>query len=226
MGVTLGAGLSLKWVRDQLSSSEQAVAALTGSDAYQYLTEEAAKAPAGSEGLIYLPYLMGERTPHVDPNAKGVFFGLSGRHSRAHMIRSVLEGVAYSLRDSLEILRSMGVPLGEVRFSGGGGRSLLWRQIQADVFGLQGVTLNVSEGPSYGAALLAGVGTGVYASVEEACDETLGVIERCAPVPRNVRTYDRFYPIYRALYPALKPQFDAVTAAVDATLAAAAPAAN
>ena len=222
MGVTLGAGLSLKWVRDELSSAETSVAALTGADAYEYLTAEAENAPAGSEGLICLPYMMGERTPHLDPNAKGVYFGLTGRHTRAHLVRSVLEGVAYSLRDSLEILKEMGVPLGEVRFSGGGGRSLLWRQIQADVFGLQGVTLNVSEGPSYGAALLAGVGTGVYASVEEACEETLGVIERCAPVPRNVRVYDRFYPIYRALYPALKPQFEAVTAAVAATLPAAA----
>jgi xylulokinase len=216
MGVTLGAGLSLKWVRDELSSSERSVAAMTGDDPYVYLTAEAAQAPVGSEGLIYLPYLMGERTPHLDPNAKGVFFGLTGRHTRVHLIRSVLEGVAYSLRDGLEILREIGVPLGEVRFSGGGGRSLLWRQIQADVFGLQGVTLNVGEGPSFGAALLAGVGTGVYASVEEACDETLGIVERCAPVPRNVRTYNRYYPIYRSLYQALKPQFDAVTTAVAA----------
>ena len=214
MAVTLGAGLSLRWFRDELAPAERLVGGMTGIDPYVFLTQEAEKAPVGSEGLIYLPYLMGERTPHRDPNAKGVFFGLTGRHTRAHFVRAVLEGVAYSLRDGLEILKSIGVPLGEVRFSGGGARSKVWRQIQADVFGLHGVTLNVGEGPAFGAALLAGVGTGVYGSVEEACDATLGVVERCAPVPSNARVYEKYYPIYRALYQALKPQFDAVTAAV------------
>lgn len=214
MGVTLGAGLSLKWFRDELGQAERTVGALTGVDPYVYLTQEAASAPAGSEGLIYLPYLMGERTPHLDANAKGAFFGLTGRHNRASMIRSILEGVAYSLRDGLEILKAIGVPLGEVRFSGGGGRSALWRQIQADVFGLSGVTLNVGEGPAYGVALLAGVGTGVWKSVEEACDATLRVVDRTEPIPANARAYDTYYPIYRGLYGALKPQFDAVTAAV------------
>ena len=214
MGVTLGAGLSLRWFRDEFAQVERAVSTLTGTDPYVYLTQEAAGAPAGAEGLIYLPYLMGERTPHLDPNAKGVLFGLTGRHTRATVVRAILEGVAYSLRDSLEILRDLGVPLGEVRFSGGGARSALWRQIQADVFGLSGVTLNVVEGPAYGVALLAGVGTGVYGSVEEACDATLRVVERTEPVPASVRTYAAYYPIYRALYQALKPQFDAVTTSV------------
>jgi xylulokinase len=213
MGVTLGAGLSLRWFRDQLGQPERAMGDLAGVDPYVYLMQEAEAAPAGSEGLIYLPYLMGERTPHLDPEARAVFFGLTGRHTRAHMIRSILEGVAYSLRDSLEILREMGAPLGEVRFSGGGARSALWRQIQADVFGLPGVTLNVGEGPAFGAALLAGVGTGAYATVEEACDATLRVEECTAPQPESVGVYARYYPIYRALYPALREQFAAVTAA-------------
>ncbi len=210
MGVTLGAGLSLRWFRDQFAQTERAMAELTGLDPYEYLTEEAARAPAGCEGLIYLPYLMGERTPHLDPHARGVFFGLTGRHTRAHVVRSILEGVAYSLRDSLELLREMGVPLGEVRFSGGGGRSRLWRQVQADVLGLPGVTLNVGEGPAFGVALLAGVGTGVWASAEEACDATLRVAESIAPDPTAAQTYQAYYPIYRELYGALKPAFEAV----------------
>ncbi len=213
MGVTLGAGLSLRWVRDELGQVEMAAGGLTGEDPYALLTAEAENAPAGCDGLIYLPYLMGERTPHLDPNARGVWFGLTGRHRRAHLVRSVLEGVAYSLKDSLELLRGLGVPLGEVRFSGGGGRSALWRQIQADVFGLGGVTLNVGEGPAYGVALLAGVGTGVWATVEEACDATLRVVERVTPDPGRMATYGRYYPIYRALYDSLKPQFAAVAAA-------------
>ncbi|MBI3976643.1 MAG: xylulokinase [Chloroflexi bacterium] len=218
MGVTLGAGLSLRWFRDELAQAERVVADLTGADPYDYLTQEAASAPAGVEGLMYLPYLMGERTPHLDPNARGVFFGLTARHTRGSAVRAVLEGVAYSLRDGLEVLKAMGVPLGEVRFSGGGGRSALWRQIQSDVFGLPGVTLSVSEGPAYGAALLAGVGTGVYGSVEEACAATLQVVDRVAPIPANVRTYETYYPIYRSLYHALKPQFDAVTQAAVSVL--------
>jgi xylulokinase len=212
--VTLGAGLSLRWLRDELSQAERSVSSLTGTDPYVYLTEEAEQAPAGSEGLIYLPYMMGERTPHMDPNAKGVLFGLTTRHARAHVVRALLEGVAYSLRDGLEIMREIGVPTGEIRFSGGGARSVLWRQIQSDVFGMNGVTLNVGEGPSFGSALLAGVGTGVYANVEDACNATLGVVDRIAPIEENVRRYDDFYCIYCSLYPALKPLFPALAAAV------------
>jgi xylulokinase len=207
MGVTLGAGLSLRWFRDQLGQPERAMAELTGADPYEYLMQEADAAPPGSDGLIYLPYLMGERTPHLDPLARAVFFGLTGRHTRNHMVRAILEGVAYSLRDSLEILREMGVPLGEVRFAGGGARSALWRQIQANVFELPGVTLNVSEGPAFGAALLAGVGTGVYSSVEEACQATLRAADRVEPQASAAAAYARMYPIFRALYPALREQF-------------------
>ncbi|MCL5025959.1 MAG: xylulokinase [Chloroflexi bacterium] len=213
MGVTLGAGLSLRWFRDEFGQAERALGELTGVDPYVYLAQEAERAPAGAEGLIFLPYLMGERTPHLDSNARGVLFGLTGRHTRASVVRAIMEGVAYSLRDSLEILKEMGVPLGEVRYSGGGARSALWRQIQADVFGLPGVTLNVGEGPAYGAALLASVGTGAYVSVEEACDATLQVAERTEPDPAGVAAYETYYPIYRSLYAALKPAFDKVTVA-------------
>jgi len=211
MGVTQGAGLSLRWFRDNFAGAELQTAFLTGGDSYDLLSKEAARAPAGSEGLLWLPYMMGERTPHLDPNAKGVLFGVTGRHQRFHVIRAIMEGVAYSLRDSFEIFKDMGVPVKQVRASGGGGRSELWRQIQADVFGREIVTINATEGPAYGVALLAGVGTGVWASVEEACAATIRVVTRQKPAKANVATYDSFYPTYRALYGALKPHFDRVT---------------
>lgn len=219
MGVTQGAGLSLRWFRDNFGEAEMLVSNLSGIDPYVLLDREAEQAPVGSEGLLFLPYLMGERAPHLDPDAKGVFFGITARHTRLHMVRAIFEGVAYSLRDALEIMRGeMAIPVEQVRASGGGGRSALWRQIQADVFNTELVTINVSEGPAYGVALLAGVGTGVWGSVEEACRATIEVVQHIRPIPENVAVYERFYAIYRALYPALKPQYDAVTAAVAATV--------
>lgn len=212
MGVMLSAGGSLRWYRDALAGPEREVAALLGVDPYRLITEEAAQAPVGSEGLIFLPYLTGERTPHADPYARGVFFGLTLRHDRRHMARAVLEGVAYGLRDSFEILQEMGVPIQEVRASGGGARSPLWRQIQADVTNREHVTINVDEGPAFGVALLAGVGTGVWGSVAEACRATIRVTDRCPPVPENAAIYARYYPIYRALYRCLAEQFAAVAA--------------
>jgi xylulokinase len=215
MGVTQGAGLSLRWFRDQCGGSETIVGKHTGQDPYELLTQEATLAEPGSEGLIFLPYLMGERAPHLDPNAKGVFFGLTGRHVRRHMVRAILEGVAYSLRDSLEIIvQEMGNPVRQVRASGGGGRSALWRQIQADVFGTEMVTINATEGPAYGAALLAAVGAGVYDSVEEACHDAISITEQTPPDAERSRRYNEYYEIYRALYPALKPSFDKVTEVV------------
>lgn len=211
MGVTQGAGLSMHWFRDNFAGIEMSTAALTGDDIYDLLTREAAQARPGSEGLIFLPYLMGERTPHLDANAKGVFFGLTARHTRFEMIRSIMEGVTYSLRDSLEILRSMNVPITQIRASGGGARSTLWRQIQADVFDTEMVTINALEGPAFGVALLAGVGAGIYKTVEEACQETITVVDSIKPVPNHVVFYDRYYQVYRSLYPALKPQMDTVS---------------
>jgi xylulokinase len=210
MAVTQGAGLSLRWFRDNFAAGEIVQARETGIDPYELMTGEAAGAPPGCEGLLYLPYLMGERTPHLDPLARGVFFGLTARHTRAHMIRAILEGVAYSLRDGLEIFREMGVPSAQIRASGGGGRSLLWRQIQADIFNREMVTINTTEGSAYGAALLAAAGTGGFRSVEEACRACIRVTERCEPASERVRMYDDYYAIYRDLYIRLRDSFRAV----------------
>jgi xylulokinase len=157
---------------------------------------------------------MGERTPHLDADAKGVFFGLTARHTRNDVIRSILEGVAYSLRDSFEILREMGVPIQQVRASGGGARSDLWRQIQADIFNTELVTVNASEGAAYGVALLAGVGTGIWKTVPDACDATIKITGRTAPSPERSGLYDSYYAVYRGLYGKLKPAYDQVAAVI------------
>jgi xylulokinase len=205
MGVTQGAGLSLRWFRDEVAGPlEIAAAQAAGQDIYAVMTESAATAPAGSEGLIFLPYLMGERTPILDPQARGVWFGLTAAHHRAHLTRSVLEGVAYSLKDSLEILLEMGVAVAEIRASGGGGKSPLWRQIQADTFNREVVTVNASEGPAYGAALLAGVGAGFWPSVAAACEATIQVTSSTRPDPQAAQVYARYYPVYNELYARLK----------------------
>jgi xylulokinase len=211
MGVMLSAAGSLRWFRDALGGAEMAQAAVNGADVYDLLAAEAAQAPPGCEGLIFLPYLTGERTPYPDPDARGVYFGLTLRHGKPHLIRAVLEGVAYGLRDSLELLRAQGVAVTQVRASGGGARSALWRQILADVFEAEIVGTNVNEGAAYGAALLAGVGTGVYPDVPAAAAATVRLTDRVAPGPAT-RVYADYYPIYRALYPALAPQFQVVSA--------------
>jgi xylulokinase len=208
MGVTQGAGLSLRWFRDEVAGPlEIQAAAAAGRDVYDVLADAAAQAPPGSDGLIFLPYLMGERTPHLDANARGVWFGLTAAHTRAHLTRSVMEGVAYSLRDCLEILVELGLPVDEIRASGGGGRSPLWRQIQADVFGREVVTVNAAEGPAYGAALLAGVGAGVWKSVVEACDACVAPTSRVTPRAEARAAHDRAYPLYGELYRRLAPLY-------------------
>ena len=206
MGVMLSAAGSLRWFRDALGQEEIAQAESSGADVYDILTQEADRAPAGSEGLVFLPYLSGERTPYADPDARGVFFGLTLRHGKEHMVRSVLEGVTYGLRDSLELMRAMGLEITQVRASGGGARSALWRQILADVFDVEIVLTNVTEGAAFGAALLAGVGTGLYRDVAEACDTVIKLTDRVEPGP-NRAVYADYYPIYRELYPALAPYF-------------------
>jgi xylulokinase len=210
MGVMLSAGGSLRWYRDALCAPEKRVAELSGKDAYDLIASEAATIECGSEGLLFLPYLTGERTPHPDPQARGAFIGLTVRHNRAHMARSVLEGVSFGLRDSLEILKSMNISIGNVRASGGGARSDIWRQIQADVFNFPLSTINVDEGPALGAALLAGVGAGLYTSVEEACSTVIKVMSSTPVIAENAAAYERYYQIYRALYPALKPSFNEI----------------
>ena len=214
MGVMLSAGGSFRWFRDTLGQMEKEIANLIGKDPYELLTEEATRAPVGSEGLIFLPYLTGERTPYPDPNARGVFMGLTLRHDKAHLGRAVLEGVAYGLRDSLELMKDLGLEIRQIRASGGGARSDLWRQILADVFDTELVVINVTEGAAYGAALLAGVGAGLYKNVAEACQQTVEVVQRTEPVKKNAALYGEFYPVYRALYGALKPSFDQVSQVV------------
>jgi xylulokinase len=210
MGVMLSAGGALRWYRDSIGQAEVAVAAALGIDPYDLLTREAATVEAGAEGLLFLPYLSGERTPYPDPNARGAFVGLTLRHGKPHMARSVLEGVSFGLRDSLELIRTMGVPIEQVRASGGGARSDLWRQIQADIFNTELVVVNSTEGAAFGAALIATVGAGLFASVTEAVENTVEVVTRTAPDAKNAAAYETLYPIYRGLYPALKPTFDAL----------------
>lgn len=212
MGVTLSAGGSLRWFRDALGHAEQDIAVLSDVDPYEILTAEAGNAPVGCEGLLFLPYLTGERTPYADPNARGAFFGLTLRHDKRHMVRAVLEGVAYSLRDCIELFHDLNIPIQQVRAVGGGARSVVWCQIISDVFGIELATVNITDSTAYGAALLAGVGTDVYASVPEACAETVRITDRTQPIVENQDIYNEYYPVYRSLYAALKPAFDDVAA--------------
>jgi len=211
MGVTQGAGLSLKWFRDNFCIEEKRTAELMDVDPYVLMDKEAERISAGCSGLIYLPYLMGERTPHLDPDAKGVFFGLSASHEKPHLIRAIMEGVVYSLKDCLEIIKEMGVGAVEIRASGGGGKSKLWRQMQADVFDADITTLSSGEGPALGVALLAGVGTGIYSNVQEACDEAIRVVSRQKADPCLHKVYSEYYTIYRQLYGSLKQDFKELT---------------
>jgi len=196
MGVVLSAGGSLRWLRDTFYPGAS----------YATIVDEAATVDAGSEGLIFLPYLTGERTPHPDPDARGVFFGITLRHGRPHFARAVLEGVAYALNDTFEIFNDIGVEMTQVRASGGGAKSAVWRQIHADVTGQPHVTLNIDEGPALGVALLAAVGTGAYATVADACRAVIRTTDECRP-SASTSTYRRYYDVYRNLYPALKDQF-------------------
>ncbi|MBI2431935.1 MAG: xylulokinase [Candidatus Hydrogenedentes bacterium] len=207
MGVMLSAGGSLRWFRDAVCQPERAVAQETGRDPYEYITEEAGRIPAGAEGLLFLPYLTGERTPHKDPYAKGAFIGLSLRHTKAHLARAVLEGVSYGMRDSLEIIRAMKVAVGEVRVSGGGARSRIWRQMLADTGNAPMVRINVEEGPAYGAAILASVAAGLHANVEQACDAMIHEVDRTAPDEDAMGLYNRWFYEYQAAYTALAPGF-------------------
>ncbi|MBI3463060.1 MAG: xylulokinase [Planctomycetes bacterium] len=207
MGVVLSAGGSFQWFRNQLGQSEIREAKQRNVDPYELLTAQAAQAPPGCEGLFFLPYLTGERTPHADPDAKGAWIGLSVRHGRPHLIRSVMEGATFAMRDSLAIIRGMKVPIKQIRLSGGGARSPFWRQLQADIYGHKVVTINAEEGPAYGVALLAMVGTGAYDSIAEACDATIRVVSETVPDRRTVLLYHRSYPVFDSLYQSLRASF-------------------
>jgi xylulokinase len=202
MGVTQAAGLSLRWFRDRLGVGED-----DGRDAYERMMEEAASVKAGGEGAFWAPYLMGERTPHLDPAARAAFVGLTASHTRGHLIRAVLEGVAYSLQDTFTIFDEIKVPVERIRLGGGGARSQLWRQIQADVYGHEVETVEAEEGAAYGAAILAGVGAGCWGSVDEACDAIVRVAQRVRPDAATSAQMHRGYQLYRRIYPALKSMF-------------------
>jgi xylulokinase len=195
MGVTQGAGLSLQWFRNQLAP---------GAD-YDTLTAEAATAPAGSQGLFWLPYLMGERTPHLDAAARGGWVGITAKHTRADLIRSLIEGVSYSQKDCLSIIEDLGIAVRSVRASGGGAKSAFWRQLLADIFEKPVVRLETQEGSAYGAALLALAGTGAYGSVPEVCQAAIHELDSLQPRAATARVYASGYQVYRSLYPALKP---------------------
>ncbi|HEX6540527.1 MAG TPA: xylulokinase [Ktedonobacterales bacterium] len=202
MGVMLAAAGSLQWLRDTLAPGIS----------FEALLDEAAQAPAGSEGLLFLPYLSGERTPYPDPLARGAWAGLTLRHTRGHMVRAVLEGVAFGLRDGFTLLRQVGLgEMSRVRISGGGARSPLWRAILASVLAIPLETVSAGEGAAYGAALLAGVGAGVWPDVAAACAATIQPGEMTAPHGAWQAVYDRLYPVYQSLYPALKPAFTALS---------------
>ena len=197
MGVTQGAGLSLQWFRNQLAP---------GVD-YNTLTTEAADSPAGAQGLFWLPYLMGERTPHLDASARGGWIGVTAKHTRADLIRALIEGVSYSQKDCLEIIEAMETPVETVRASGGGGKSAFWRQILADIFGKRVIALESQEGSAYGAALLAMVGTGKFTSVQEACKSAINEVDQVSPRNRESQFYTRGYEVYKMLYPSLRPLY-------------------
>jgi xylulokinase len=204
MGVTQAAGLSFRWLRDLLRASSSALS-------YDDLTREASAGPPGSDGVLWAPYLMGERTPHLDPNARGTLTGLAASHTRGHVTRAVLEGVAFSLKDTFSLFEEMRVPVTNIRLGGGGARSDLWRQIQADVYAHEVEILQAEEGAAYGAALLAGVAAKFWNSVEEACDAVVQVQQRVKPDGAASSVLAKQYEKYRQVYPALKPLFQSMS---------------
>lgn len=203
MGVTQAAGLSLRWFRDRFGAGS-GTPEDDARDPYERLCAEAAAAPPGSEGVFWAPYLMGERTPHCDPNARAALIGLSATHTRAHVIRAILEGVAFSLRDSFTIFHEMKLSVDRIRLGGGGARSPLWRQIQADVYGQAVEVVQAEEGAAYGAAILAGTGAGNWHSVDEACDAVVRTAHKIQPEAKSSAVLDEAYRTYRRIYPALQ----------------------
>jgi len=213
MSCTLAAGQSLRWLRDTCCAGEVAEAAKQGVDPYELMTALAEKTPIGADGLLFLPYLMGERSPLLDEKARGAFIGLSGGHGRGHLIRAVLEGVTYSQRQCVDVLRGMNVPTEEMMACGGGARSAFWRQMLADVYGCPIQTAKAAlEGPALGVAILAGVGTGVYPSVESACDAIVKPDTVLYPDAECGRAYEPYYQLYLRQYPALRETFHALAA--------------
>ena len=210
MSCTLAAGLSLKWFRDQFCQAECQTAAQMGEDPYTLMSQEAAQSPIGANRLVYLPYLMGERSPLLDADARGAFIGLSGIHARRDLLRAVMEGVTYSMRQNLEVLRGMGIAPAEMRACGGGARSPFWRQMMADVFALPVRTVKNTEGPALGAAILGGVAAGMYADIPSACAALIRENASQLPDVQRHVDYEKYYDLYVSLYPALKDAYRAL----------------
>lgn len=228
MGANLCGGGALQWFRNELCATDFAMfsSGLGAKDAgssssenvrtfYETLSAEANKVPPGSEGLFFLPYLSGERTPHNDPYARACFLGLTLAHRRGHMVRSVMEGVAYNMRNSIEMMQELGVPVTEIRATGGGSHSEVWRKIQADTFGRSVYTINCEEGPAYGVALLAGVGAKVWSSVEDACAANIHVAGETKHNNKNAEFYNRAFSLWKSFYPSLKQSFKEIAALED-----------
>lgn len=207
MGVTQAAGLSLRWFRDNFCGEELAQAAEQGLDVYDIMMQKIENLPAGSGKLLYLPYLMGERTPHLSSEARGVFFGLSAIHNKYDMLRAVIEGINFSQRDCYEIIKEQGIKAEEIRAGGGGSRSPVWRKMLADCLGAEITTVNSSEGGALGVAVLAGVGTGIYRSVQEACEKIIKVKTSVSPDKGNYKKYTDLYGIYKNLYSSLETNY-------------------
>lgn len=211
MGVTQAAGLSLKWFRDTLAEDYKQQAQKDNIDAYDLMNKAVEKVPLGSRKLLYLPYLMGERTPHLDPDCRGVFFGLSAIHTKEDMIRAVMEGVSYSLKDCNSILQEMGVSISEMMACGGGGKSPVWRQMLADMYGCAVKTIAAQEGPALGVAILAGVGAGIFNSVPEACERFIKTDKICQTNTENHAYYEKGHKLYKRLYVQLKECYQDLT---------------
>ena len=215
MGVTLAAGGSLRWFRDNLCRDIKADAEKKGIEPYEIIDGMAQGISIGAEGLLFLPYLAGERTPYADADARGAFLGLSLRHTREHMARSVMEGITMSLKDCLELGQQSGVTASRIYLSGGGARSAFWQQLAADIFEIEVARVGSDQGPAYGAALLAAVGAGIHASVQSACATCVRVKDAAKPDLAKAERYRRLYGIYRTLYPALTGFFKGDAAFVD-----------
>ena len=212
MGVSLTSGGALQWFRNALCQADLERAGKKRNEVFNALIKEASQSPAGSEGLFFLPYLAGERTPHADPLARGAFIGLTLKHNRGHMVRSVLEGVTYALRESLAIMEDLAVKVRLIRATGGGAKSAVWRQLQADIMGRKVLTMAADEGPAFGVALLAAVAGGEYKNVVEACEATVKTTGETKPVAKAKKFYDKAFPIYQQLYQSLKSDYQAIAA--------------
>jgi xylulokinase len=207
MGVILSAGGSLQWFQDAFYSTVSKSGVRKPTVPFDTLAAEAAATPIGADGLVFLPYLAGERTPHLDPHARGALIGLTLAHSRGHVVRAIMEGVTFALRDSLALIEGLGVPVKQIRASGGGSKNPFWRQMQADVFGKQVAAMAADEGAAYGVALLATVGAGHYKNISEACQATVRTVDEVKPNAEAKKAYDREFPLFQALYGDLRSEF-------------------